>query len=89
MKALYFLFPLFFFLFALGADEKPTLYDRNKRATQSQGQYNRSYDSYNQDRGSQRNYYNSRDYYYDDYYDDSYQGSSQNRAIGRPPTPRP
>lgn len=68
----------------LVADEKLTLYDRNKRTVESQGQYNRGYGSSNQDRGSRRNYYNSRDYYYDDYYN----GHAPSReTIGRPPSP--
>lgn len=67
------------------ADEKLTLYDRNKRYMQSQGQYNRGYGSSNQDRGSQRNYYNSRDYYYDDYYYNDHAPSGG--AVGRPPSP--
>lgn len=63
------------------ADDKLTLYDRNKRNVQSQGYYNRNYDrspAYynNQGSGSSRS-----GYYYDDY-------NSQNRgAIGRPPRP--
>lgn len=62
----------------LAADERLTLYDRNKRNLQAQG----SSSNANYDRGSQRRYYGGRDYYYDDYGD-----RGRERTIGPPTMP--
>jgi hypothetical protein len=58
------------------ADERLTLYDRNKRNLQSQS--NSGSSNYS---NSQRQYYGGRDYYYNDY-----QGGRE-RTVGRPTTP--
>lgn len=63
------------------ADERLTLYDRNKRNLQSQGNYGDT--RYQNGRSSQRQYYGGRDYYYDD---NQYQ-DGRDRTVGRPTQP--
>ena len=69
----------------LTADERLTLYDRNRRNIKSQNSSSRS--RYEGSNDSQRRYYGGRDYYYDNDDDDDYDGRGRERTIGRPMQP--
>lgn len=65
------------------ADERLTLYDRNRRNLKAKSSSSRS--RYEGSSDSQRRYYGGRDYYYDDNDGDDDRG--RQRTIGRPIQP--